>query len=89
VVFLDVDRLKVVNDTHGHAAGDRVLRELATTLRANLRAYDLIIRVGGDEFVCALSGLTAAEATGRMTLIHLRLAAGLEHCSVTVGVTEL
>lgn len=89
VVFLDVDSLKAVNDTHGHAAGDRLLVEVATTLRAMLRPYDLIVRVGGDEFVCALAGLSQADASQRMSLLSGALASGPEHGSVTVGIAEL
>ncbi len=63
VAFLDVDALKAVNDHDGHAAGDALLRELASSLRRRLRAYDLVIRWGGDEFVCSLpqAGLEAAQ----------------------------
>ena len=50
-VFLDVDGLKAVNDTHGHAAGDAVLVATADAIRAALRATDLVGRWGGDEFV--------------------------------------
>jgi diguanylate cyclase (GGDEF)-like protein len=56
VAFIDLDELKGVNDTRGHAAGDAVLREVASALRRRLRAYDLVIRWGGDEFVCSLPG---------------------------------
>jgi diguanylate cyclase (GGDEF)-like protein len=63
IVFLDMDALKTVNDTSGHAAGDRLLRDLVSTLRARLRSYDAVIRWGGDEFVCILpqTGAEAAE----------------------------
>ncbi len=65
VAFVDVDGLKVVNDTHGHAAGDDVLRAVAERLRARMRSYDLLIRMGGDEFLCALPNITVAEARER------------------------
>jgi diguanylate cyclase (GGDEF)-like protein len=55
VAFIDLESLKSVNDSSGHAAGDAVLRELAGSLRRRLRGYDLIVRWGGDEFVVALS----------------------------------
>jgi diguanylate cyclase (GGDEF)-like protein len=70
VAFVDVDGLKVVNDTCGHAAGDAVLRELAATLRRRLRAYDLVIRWGGDEFVCSLPG--AGQEAARRALDDIR-----------------
>lgn len=50
-VFADLDDLKVINDRHGHAAGDRVLKDAAETLRSVCRAADVLARVGGDEFV--------------------------------------
>ena len=89
VAFIDVDRLKRVNDSRGHAAGDRLLVEVADTLRTKLRPYDLIIRYGGDEFVCALSGMSLADATCRFDQVNLALAAAPEGGSVTVGLAEL
>jgi two-component system, cell cycle response regulator len=62
VVFLDLDHFKQVNDTHGHAAGDEVLRQAASTMRAILRPYDLVGRYGGEEFVVVLPGCDAAGA---------------------------
>jgi diguanylate cyclase (GGDEF)-like protein len=88
VVFVDVDDLKAVNDTLGHAAGDAVLREVAAALRKRLRAYDLVIRWGGDEFVCSLpqAGL---EAAGRaLDDVRTELAART-HCRFTAGLAEL
>jgi diguanylate cyclase (GGDEF)-like protein len=63
VAFVDLTSLKSVNDTKGHAAGDVILRELAAALTRRLRAYDLILRWGGDEFVAVLSqaGLESAQ----------------------------
>src|SRR5581483_5922376 len=51
VVLVDIDNFKSVNDTHGHAAGDNVLREFATRVRRNTRGVDLACRIGGEEFV--------------------------------------
>jgi two-component system cell cycle response regulator len=51
VMMIDIDHFKVVNDTHGHQAGDEVLQELADRLRENVRPMDIICRSGGEEFV--------------------------------------
>jgi diguanylate cyclase (GGDEF)-like protein len=65
------------------------LAEIAVTVRAMLRPYDLIIRHGGDEFVCAIPGLSIADAAKRPSLINAALAEASEHGSVTVGLAEL
>ncbi|MBJ7603346.1 MAG: GGDEF domain-containing protein [Candidatus Dormibacteraeota bacterium] len=69
VAFLDLHALKQVNDREGHAAGDALLRTLAETLAQGLRAYDVIIRWGGDEFVLGL-----AADLGQAETILTRLA---------------
>lgn len=56
ILFLDLDDMKKVNDTHGHPAGDRLLRELATLLRDSCRDTDIVARYGGDEFVVLMPG---------------------------------
>ncbi len=62
VAFLDVDELKRVNDTHGHDAGDALIRGVAGCLKDRLREEDLVIRYGGDELVCALVGTEPLQA---------------------------
>lgn len=54
IVYMDLDNFKQVNDTNGHDAGDRLLRDVANTLKANLRNSDIIARIGGDEFAILL-----------------------------------
>lgn len=62
VMVLDLDRFKSVNDTFGHAAGDKVLVEVAGRFRSNLRAVDLVARMGGEEFLVALPDTTVDTA---------------------------
>jgi diguanylate cyclase (GGDEF)-like protein len=88
LAFIDVDDLKGKNDTLGHPAGDQLLRVTADSIRAHLRSYDLLIRFGGDEFLCGLAGLTMAEAADRLALVNADLAA-TQQASITVGITEL
>ena len=88
LAFVDVDGLKVVNDSQGHLAGDALLRLLGATLRANIRPYDVIVRYGGDELLCAMPNLSASEARERFEKIATALAgADVEH-SVTFGLAE-
>jgi len=58
LAFVDVDGLKTVNDTQGHAVGDTLLRNVVTARRSGLRETDLIVRYGGDECLCVLPGAT-------------------------------
>jgi two-component system cell cycle response regulator len=62
VLMLDVDHFKQVNDEYGHAVGDRALRAIGETLRANTRVFDSLARYGGEEFVVVLPGSNPDEA---------------------------
>ncbi|MGN6275351.1 MAG: sensor domain-containing diguanylate cyclase [Solirubrobacterales bacterium] len=63
LLMLDLDGFKQVNDSHGHPAGDRVIKEVAATLRQRTRAGDSLARLGGDEFAVILPRCSAQEAT--------------------------
>jgi diguanylate cyclase (GGDEF)-like protein len=86
--FVDVDGLKAENDARGHAAGDTMLIAVADSLRACLRPYDVITRVGGDEFVCVLSGIVVEDARPRFEAVSAKLAAGRPGSSITVGFAQ-
>ena len=62
LVYLDVDHFKRVNDTHGHAVGDQLLRSFAARLQGSIRAVDVAARLGGDEFALILEGPIGAES---------------------------
>ena len=66
VLYMDLDHFKKVNDTHGHAVGDAVLRMFADRVRKAVRRVDVLVRRGGEEFVLImpLTGVTQAHATG-------------------------
>jgi diguanylate cyclase (GGDEF)-like protein len=65
-LMLDMDNLKVVNDSRGHAAGDELLRQLVTTLRGCVRPLDRIYRWGGDEFLLLFPGARPEEVVPRV-----------------------
>jgi len=88
VAFVDVDNLKGVNDRDGHAAGDRLLRLTAATMRAKLRPYDVVVRYGGDEFLCAMPNISRGAAAERMTVIASALSAAELGRSISFGLAE-
>jgi diguanylate cyclase (GGDEF)-like protein/PAS domain S-box-containing protein len=61
VLFLDLDRFKPINDSHGHEVGDKLLKTVARRIQRTLRAEDAVGRIGGDEFVAVLVGIRDAE----------------------------
>jgi diguanylate cyclase (GGDEF)-like protein len=62
LLMIDVDEFKEVNDRYGHPLGDTVLKEITTTIKRNLRTYDLLARLGGDEFAIILPEVTFQDA---------------------------
>ncbi len=88
LAFVDVDGLKATNDSLGHDAGDQLLRLVVDTIRSHTRSYDLIVRYGGDEFLCGLPELSMAEAAERFALVNADLSL-TGHASVTAGLAEL
>ena len=91
-VYADIDRFKVINDTHGHAAGDDVLQRVAAVMRENLRLGDVLCRVGGEEFLL-LSPQSSLEETQAIAE-RLRLAvqtSAMPHCgslTISLGVSH-
>jgi diguanylate cyclase (GGDEF)-like protein len=75
LVLLDLDHFKRVNDTHGHLAGDEVLREVVRRVQAQLRASDTVGRYGGEEFMLLLPGLDAEGGAPRLEQMHRAVAA--------------
>jgi diguanylate cyclase (GGDEF)-like protein len=69
LAFIDVDSMKTVNDRDGHAAGDRVLKNVVWTMRSSLRSFDPVVRYGGDEFLCGIGGVNLDEVERRFEAI--------------------
>lgn len=84
VLFIDIDNFKPVNDSHGHQAGDQLLREIASRLRLCTRAIDTIARFGGDEFVLLIDEATLVEAN----LAAVRIREHLQH-PITVDTQQV
>ena len=94
VLFIDLDHFKRINDTHGHAAGDEVLRTVAATIKHNLRGSDLLGRIGGEEFSVFLPDTSEAGALHlaenlRLTIeaCHPRVGDGIITVTASIGVT--
>jgi diguanylate cyclase (GGDEF)-like protein len=83
VIVGDLDHFKRINDSHGHSTGDAVLRDVAYVLRKQLRAFDLVYRLGGEEFLILLPGSEVEHAVGRAE----RLRVAVAESSMAAGVT--
>ncbi|WP_181707814.1 PleD family two-component system response regulator [Chthonobacter rhizosphaerae] len=93
VLVVDIDHFKSVNDTHGHDAGDDVLREFARRVRKNVRGIDLACRFGGEEFVIAmpetdgeLARMVAERLRQRIAGEPFRIAGGAKQLNVTISI---
>lgn len=87
VLMIDVDNLKQVNDAHGHALGDRVLKEIVSRTTSALRPSDLVVRRGGDEFVVAMPETDLNAALRIAERLRGRVAdAPIEHIAITVSI---
>ncbi len=70
VIVADIDHFKRINDRHGHAVGDAVLKDIAYVMRKELRAFDLAYRIGGEEFLILLPGANVGEAEEFASDLH-------------------
>jgi diguanylate cyclase len=91
---LDIDHFKRINDAHGHATGDDVLRRVAQVLRTSVREIDTPARYGGDEFAVLLTETDvrgARDVAERVRMLFLEErgeAAAAEHCTLSIGLAE-
>ena len=81
LMLLDLDNLKLVNDTFGHQAGNRALCAVAAVLRGAIRPYDICVRYGGDEFIVLLSDFGTDQAEAK----RIELQQAVEHMPFSVG----
>ena len=79
VVLFDLDRFKSINDGHGHAAGDAVLRGTAAALRRHVRASDVAGRLGGEEFAVLCPGMTTDQAAAMANRVRAEIRSAVPH----------
>jgi diguanylate cyclase (GGDEF)-like protein len=93
IAFADLDHFKLLNDTHGHAAGDRALRHFSTITAASVRPGDMVCRFGGEEFLMVYVGCDVTEAAPIVHRLRTALgasiaAAGVPPFTVSVGLAD-
>lgn len=89
VLMMDIDHFKKVNDTRGHDVGDEVLKVFAQRLQENLRSFDLVARMGGEEFVAILPDVTESRAHMVAERLRRAVADTLVPCSIPEGVLSI
>ena len=87
--FVDVDSLRDLNNREGHAAGDALLQDVVSAIEADVRSYEPVVRYGGDEFVCAMSGVDVGQAERRFTAIKESITADHAGRAISIGLAEL
>jgi diguanylate cyclase (GGDEF)-like protein len=93
LLLFDVDLFKTINDAHGHAAGDDVLKKIVGVVGRRARRMDVLFRIGGEEFALLLSGAACADAVAagediRASVENARLL-GARAVTISIGVSEL
>ena len=89
-LMMDIDGFKQVNDSHGHAAGDKVLQQIGAMLQSKVRPFDLVARLGGDEFVIAITEVKQKQAVRiaeRMRKVIERRPVNYEEFSLPVRIS--
>ncbi len=90
-MFLDLDKFKQLNDTHGHDVGDLMLQEVARRLQQNIRAVDTVARLGGDEFVVLIQSLStdADDAQMHATTVGHKILSSLNESYTLNGLEHI
>jgi diguanylate cyclase (GGDEF)-like protein len=95
ILMLDLDYFKMVNDTHGHDAGDTVLKAVAKVMTQSVRASDYVVRYGGEEFLIVLQDSTADQAVivaekirERVAELKVQVAGGMLQKTISVGIAD-
>ena len=88
-IYLDVVGLQALNDGNGQSAGDQLLKRLTRIIKGHMRSYDLIVRMGDDEFLLAMSNMTLEGARERMNTIAAVLADGTVSGAIGTGFAKL
>jgi len=96
LIMLDIDHFKKINDTHGHQAGDFILKSLASTIDERIRAVDIVARYGGEEFCCLLPETTSDSALALAEFLRMGIEAEIYHfkdksikITISQGVSDL